>query len=103
MLSAAVAEIATVDDTVALLAGELIETVGFTVSVDPADVFTLTLSNCAVTQTPCCALCTATPMYALAAMATVVVPTGVQLMPSGETEALNTFPLRASRSQFGCG
>src|SRR5207237_971280 len=57
-LSDAVADTVSVDETVAPAAGELIETVGFVVSPCCGPAVTLTLSNCAVTQTPRWALCT---------------------------------------------
>src|SRR5258708_6168342 len=44
---------------------------------------------------------TATPANTVASMFTVCVPSGVQLLPSGEKEAVNVLPLRTRRAQYG--
>src|SRR5215467_14878174 len=65
--------------------------------------FTDTLSNTPVATEVVVRLLTPKPTYTLAAMLTVWLPNATQFTPSAELYMVNTFPLRASFSQFGDG
>jgi hypothetical protein len=59
------------------------------------------LSKVAVVSAEVVWLVTANPAFAVAAIATVTLPTGVHVVPSAETDPVNVDPLRVSFSQVG--
>src|SRR3954449_5231556 len=71
--------------------------------VDDDDASTATWSKLAVTHTPYWALATEVPIRTSVPIGTTVVPTGIHVEPSPETNEVKLLPLRASRSQFGIG